>query len=161
MKNRINLIACVSKDYCIGLDGQLIWRIPADMEFFKNTTMGGVVVMGRKTFESIGNPLPGRKNVVLSSQPLTTPGVDWCTSKADLDEYLSHQETEIFIIGGASLYQMYLDRAENIYLTEVDGERPADAYFPKFEQSEFDRQVLTQGEADGIKFEIVKYTRKE
>lgn len=154
------MIACVSEDLGLGQAGKLLWRIPEDMQFFKQLTMGGVVVMGRKTFDSIGNPLPGRRNVVLSSRPLEVEGVDWCTSKAELDEYLTHQDTPVYIIGGASLYTMYLDEAERIYLTEVSDTKPADTYFPRFEQEKYIRKVLQTGENDGIKYAIVEYTRK-
>ncbi len=154
------MIACVSRDMGLGQAGKLLWRIPEDMQFFKQTTMGGVVVMGRKTFASIGNPLPGRINVVLSRQSLDAPGVDWCTTPAELDEYLTRQTKPIFIIGGASLYEMYIDRVWRIYMTEVDSVRPADTFFPKFDKSQFTRQVLQTGTSDGINYEIVEYQRK-
>ena len=159
MKN-LAMIACVSQDLGLGQAEQLLWRIPEDMAFFKQTTMGKTVVMGRKTFTSIGNPLPGRKNVVLSRSPLEVAGVEWCSSKSALDEYLQTVPGEKFIIGGASLYQMYLPEAEVIYLTEVEGVKPADTYFPEFDKSKFVRTVLQTGESDGIKYEIVKYERK-
>lgn len=156
----ISLIACVSKDMGIGNASQLLWRIPEDMQFFKDTTMGGVVVMGRKTFESIGNPLPGRKNVVLSSRPLEVDGIDWCTDESNLREFLSRQTTPIFIIGGATLYNMFLNDAQTIYLTEVDAIRDADTFFPSFDKSKYLREVLQNGISDGINYEIVKYTKQ-
>lgn len=156
----ITIVACVSEDLGLGQAGKLLWRIPEDMQFFKQVTMGGVVVMGRKTFASIGNPLPGRKNVVLSRQPLTVDGVDWCTTPEDLDEYLAHQTAPIFIIGGASLYNMYLNRAKRICLTEVASTKPADIYFPNFDKMLFERKILQSGESDGIKYDIVEYIRR-
>lgn len=157
--DNLSIVACVSKDMGLGVAGKLLWRIPEDMRFFKELTMGGVVVMGRKTFESIGNPLPGRQNVVLSRQPLAVNGVDWCTNPEELDEYLSHQTKTKYIIGGAALYDLYIDRAQKIYLTEVDGVKQADTFFPKFDKSKFERKVLQAGESDGIKYEIVEYSR--
>ncbi len=154
------MIACVSRDGGLGNANQLLWRIPEDQKFFKMVTMGGVVVMGRKTFESIGNPLPGRTNVILSSRPLEAEGVYWCKNEADLNEFLKTKSEKKFIIGGATLYQMYIDQADRIYLTEVDDSRPADVYFPKFDKSKFNRTVLMNGENDGIKYEIVEYVRK-
>ncbi len=159
MKN-LSLIACISRDGGLGMGNHLLWRIPEDMQFFKQTTMGGVVVMGRRTFESIGNPLPGRQNVVLSSRPLDTPGIEWCESSSDLDEYLATRSEPVFIIGGASLYTMYIDRVNKLYLTEVDGTQPADTYFPEFDKSKFLRRVIKSGEQDGIKYNIIEYTRK-
>lgn len=159
MKN-LAMIACISKDRGIGHLGELLWRIPEDMQFFKQTTLGGIVVMGRKTFESIGRPLPGRTNLVLSRQPLEVAGVEWCSNKAELDNYLAQQTQPKFIIGGASLYQMYIDEAEKFYLTEVDGAREADTFFPDFDSTEFTRKVLQQGIQDGIRYKMVEYTRK-
>lgn len=159
MKN-LSIIACVSKDRGIGLNEKLIWRIPEDMQFFKQTTMGKTVVMGRKTFDSIGQPLPGRTNVVLSRSALDVPGVEWCTSKADLDKYLESQPGEKYIIGGFTLYQMYLDEAEKIYLTEVDESKPADTFFPDFDPAQFSRHLLQSGEQDDIKYNIVEYVRE-
>lgn len=158
MKN-LYIIACISKDGGLGYQGQLLWHIPDDMRFFKQTTMDHIVVMGRKTFESIGNPLPGRRNVILSAHGEIFPGVDWCRSQADLDDFLDSQPGEKFIIGGASLYQMYIDQAEKIYLTEVDSEKPADTFFPKFDRSKHTRRVLQQGQQDGVNYEIIEYTK--
>lgn len=159
MKN-LAIIACVSQDLGLGLAEELLWHIPEDMAFFKQTTIGKTVVMGRKTFASIGKPLPGRQNVVLSRSPVDNSDVKWCKSKQELDEYLQSLSEQKFIIGGASLYQMYLPEAEIIYLTEVDSIKPADTYFPEFDKSKFERTVLQTGESDGAKYEIVQYERK-
>ena len=159
MKN-LALIACVSEDRGLGYNNSLLWRLGEDMQFFKQITTGNIVVMGRKTYESIGNPLPGRENVVLSSRELKTPGIEWCSSAEDLDKFLATKTKPVFIIGGASLYQMYLDRVDKIYLTEVHSTKPADTYFPKFDKSAFICKVLKSGEQEGIKYDIVEYTRK-
>lgn len=159
MKN-LYIIACISQDYGLGNAGKLLWRIPQDMQFFKQTTMGSIVVMGRKTFDSIGQPLPGRRNVVLSRKPLDVAGVEWCTSPEDLDRFLDQQAGPKFIIGGASLYRMYLDKAEKIYLTEVSTSQSADTFFPQFDKTAFTKRILSSGEQDGLKYDIVEYTRK-
>lgn len=162
MKN-LYLIACVSQDVGLGQSGKLLWSIPEDMRFFRQTTTGSTVVMGRKTFESIGRPLPQRENIILSRQAL----IDTADSnlkvyhdKTSLDQYLNSLDGPKFIIGGASLYQMYLDAATKIYLTEVQATRPADVYFPEFDKSLFLRKVLKTGQQDNINYEIVEYTRK-
>lgn len=153
------LIACISQDYGIGITGDLIWHIPEDMRFFRETTQGNTVVMGRKTYESIGNkPLPKRENVVLSRQDVT--GAKACHNEAELRQYLQNIHSRIFIIGGSSLYQMFINDAKKIYLTEVDAVQPADTFFPEFNKSMFTRKVLQDGLRDGIKYEIVEYTRK-
>lgn len=154
------MIACISKDRGIGRDNALLWQIPEDMKFFRQTTMGNMVIMGRKTFTSIGRTLPKRENVVLSRHPQDVPSVKWCTSKSELDELLTRDATEKFIIGGASLYNMYIDAAETLYLTEVDATKPASEFFPEFDKSKYLRQVLNTGEDNGIKYEIIKYSRR-
>lgn len=152
------MIACVSKDSGLGKDGELLWYIPEDMKFFRETTKGSMVIMGRKTFESIGRKLPGRENVVLSSRKGGAEDVTWCTREG-LDEILRSTAGKKFIIGGASLYAMFLPEAEKIYLTEVDGTKPADTWFPDFAKTEWQRKVVQSGEHDGIKYEMVEYTK--
>lgn len=158
--SNISIIACISQDRGLGYTGQLLWHIPEDMQFFKRTTMGGVVVMGSRTFASIGRPLPGRQNIVLSHHQPEHAQVTWCQDEAELRQSLAQQTAPIFIIGGASLYAMFIDQAQKLYLTEVAGQRPADTFFPDFDRSQFDRRVLQEGEDHGIKYTISEYTRK-
>lgn len=153
------MIACISKDGGLGKGGELLWHIPEDMKFFRETTKGNMVIMGRKTFDSIGRALPGRRNIVLSSRKGANTDVEWCT-REELEEVLKATSGKKFIIGGASLYEMFLPEAEKIYLTEVDSVKPADTMFPRFEKSEWQREVLQNGEYDGNKYEIVEYTRR-
>jgi len=153
------MIACVSRDGGLGKNGELLWHIPEDMKFFRETTAGGTVIMGRKTFESIGRALPGRRNVVLSNSKGTSTDVEWCT-RDELDAVLRDAPGKKFVIGGASLYAMFLPEAEKIYLTEVDAVRPADTWFPEFEKSAWRHEVIQKGEHDDIKYEIVEYTRR-
>ena len=156
----LSIIACVSQDLGLGLDGQLLWHIPADMQFFRQTTTGSTVVMGRKTYDSIGRPLPERTNVVLSRRSIADASVQCCTSQHELDRFLAQQTGPIFIIGGASLYAMYLDRAARLYLTEVDSVKPADTYFPEFDKPKFTRRILQSGSDGDVRYEIAEYTRK-
>lgn len=157
---KISLIASVSQDYGLGKDGHLLWQIPEDMRFFRQTTLGHPVIMGRKTYESIGHPLPQRQNIILSRGDVNGD-VEVCHSRAEVEKFLQDYEGEVFIIGGASLYEMFLDAATHIYLTEVAATKPADAFFPRFNQELYDRKVLQSGEHAGVKYEIIKYTRKE
>lgn len=152
------IIACISEDRGLGKDDHLLWKIPEDMQFFRETTTGSTVVMGRKTFESIGRPLPNRENIVLSRQDIS--GVETYHDQAALDKYLSSLETPKFIIGGASLYQMYLDQADKLYLTEVQATQSADTYFPEFDRARYLRKIIKTGQQDNISYEIVEYTRK-
>lgn len=153
------MIACVSRDGGLGKEGKLLWQIPEDMQFFRHTTQGGVVAMGRKTFTSIGRALPGRTNLVLSRHPVEATDVIWCDSVEMLNTKLTELAGRKFIIGGASLYQLFLPEAEEIYLTEVDGVKPADTYFPEFDKSKFVRAIVQTGVSDGVKYEMVRYSR--
>lgn len=159
----ISLIACVSKDRGLGKDQSLLWHFLADMGFFKRTTLGSTVVMGSKTFASIGKPLPRRHNLVLSRGEIPGYSRDQLTvlhSPAELESYLAKIDQPVFIIGGASLYQMFIHQANRLLLTEVDATKPADTFFPEFDRQLFNRQVLETHQQDGINFEIVEYTRK-
>lgn len=156
----ISMIACVSRDFGLGKDGKLLWKIPRDMEFFKTMTSGHVVIMGKKTYDSIGRALPERENVVLSHQKVDGD-VKWVKDVDELEQYLDDVNGEVFIIGGASLYEMFLPKCQKIYLTEVNGTKPADVYFPKFKPAEFNCHVLEGGVYEGSEYDIVEYTRKE
>jgi len=159
MKN-LSIIACISQDNGIGKEGQLIWKIPADMKFFRETTTGGIVVMGRKTYESIGRPLPKRQNVVLTRQNLSDDNITCFDNYDKLCAYLTEQNQPIYIIGGASLYQMFIEQAEKLYLTEVNSTKPADTFFPNFDRSQFSRRVIGSGMQGDVVYNIVEYTRK-
>lgn len=123
----INLIVCVDRDWGIGNDGSLLFSIKQDMEFFKSKTIGKTVVMGRKTFDTLGKPLKGRKNVVLTHNPdFKHEGVIVCRS---VDEVLKICENnEIFVIGGGEIYERFLPYCDKAYITKVDTVKDADAY---------------------------------
>jgi dihydrofolate reductase len=124
------LIAAVAENRVIGTEGKLPWHISEDLKRFKRLTMGHTIVMGRKTYASIGRPLPGRRNVVLTSHPV--PGAE-CHPTIDALLASLTAEPRVFIIGGATLYASFLDRADELYLTLVHREVPGDAFFPPFE----------------------------
>ena len=133
---KISLIVAVSRNGAIGLNNQLPWYLPEDLKYFKSVTMGKPLIMGRKTFDSIGRPLPGRANIVLTRDPQwTSDGVEVVQSveqallageiaceAADVDE--------IMVIGGEQIYRMTIDLADRIYLTQVDTNVEGDAFFP-------------------------------
>lgn len=127
------MIAAMSQNRVIGVENRLPWRIPEDLKRFKEITLGHPVIMGRNTFESIGRPLPGRKNIVLTRQPhLQLSGVDVVST---LDQAINlakdTQAREIFIIGGAQIYQLGLSRCKKLYLTIIEQEIQGDAFFPE------------------------------
>lgn len=159
----INLIACFGTDRGIGRNGKQIWKFRADTEFFKETTLGHVVVMGGETRRCIGKPLMGRTELILSR---TDGDYTWghiCHSVPELSKAVSEyleDNREIFVIGGQSLYELFLPLADTMYLTEVKKfTNGADRFFPEFDRSEWQRELLDFGYIDNTEFEINKYYR--
>ena len=134
----VSLIVAAGTNNAIGKDNQLLWHLPKDLQFFKQTTWAMPVVMGRKTFESIGRLLPGRRNVVISrSAPLNAKGAEWVTSLEQAFELLQ-QHDEVMVIGGAEIYRQCLPLAQRLYLTEIDLSTDGDAYFPDYQSEKAD-----------------------
>lgn len=133
---KISLIAAMAKDRVIGKDNQMPWHLPADLKHFKQITLGKPVVMGRKTFESIGKPLPGRRNIVISRHPpaATIAGVEWAGSLQQAFELVQDVE-EAMVIGGAEIYRQCLADASRLYLTLIELETTGDTFFPDYQQS--------------------------
>ena len=132
----VSIIVAVAKNGVIGDKNSLLWHISEDLRFFKQTTSGHPVIMGRKTYESLGRPLPNRTNVVISR---TTTAIEGCTVAHSLEEAVAmfpHDE-EIFIIGGAQIYALALDIADRIYITRVEHEYEGDTSFPTWDESQW------------------------
>jgi dihydrofolate reductase len=164
------IIVAAAENGVIGKNNALPWRIPADMRYFKRTTMGKPIVMGRKTFESIGKPLPGRTNIVITRNPaFVAEGVKVVSS---LDEALKLAEDiavadgaeELVVIGGAEIYRSAMPRADRLYLTEVHASVEGDALLPEIDWSHW-REVgreRHQAESPGDHdFSFVRYERAE
>lgn len=152
------LIACVSKNRGLGYKGELLFHYPEDMQFFKDKTMGNVVVMGRKTYESLGRPLKGRDNIVMTrQQEYIAPGCKVIHSMADFYTVTDDLPAgkDIYIIGGAEIYKMFIDQADAIYLTEVDAIVPADTFFPYFHKDDYDVHTKSRQK----EYKIVKYNK--
>ena len=152
---KLAIIVAIAHNRVIGKDGKLPWHISEDLKHFKRLTTGHAVLMGRKTFESIGRPLPNRRNVVISSTP--QPGVETYRSIPEALEALKDQE-KVFVIGGGQLYACLLDSVEELYLTLVDKNIEGDTFFPPYEQllgTRF-REVVRE-EHEGYRF--VDYQR--
>ena len=129
----LSLIVAMSQNRVIGHKNQLPWHLSEDLKHFKKTTMGHAMVMGRKTFESIGKPLPGRKTIILTSNPNYHPaGTEVLHSLADIIKLKAAPE-ECFIVGGATLYEQMLVHCERLYLTLIKQDYEGDAYFPDFD----------------------------
>lgn len=129
---RLNLIVAVARNNVIGLGGKMPWHLPAELAYFKQITTGHPIIMGRKTFESIGRPLPGRRNIVVThNRQWQHQGVDVVHSLADAIARIdATNDTAAFVIGGATLYVEALDHADQIYLTTIDADISGDTYFP-------------------------------
>ena len=142
--SRISLIAAASANGVIGCDGALPWHLPEDLRRFKRLTMGKPIVMGRLTYESIGRPLPGRRNIVLSrNADFTAAGC----SVADTVESaiaLANDSSEIMVIGGGAVYALFLPLATRIYLTRVHEQIDGDAFFPKLDSRQWDAVKLEE-----------------
>jgi dihydrofolate reductase len=138
----------MSKNRVIGKGNKLPWDMPADMKHFRDLTRGKPVIMGRKTFESIGHPLPNRKNIVITSD--STFQYEGCTVVHSIEEALhSAEETEeMMVIGGSSIYEQFLPHANRIYLTVIDQEFDGDAYFPEFDMAQWRETEREEHPAD-------------
>ncbi|MEM6160335.1 type 3 dihydrofolate reductase [Erwinia sp. P6884] len=133
----ISLIAALAADRVIGMDNAMPWDLPADLAWFKRNTLKKPVIMGRRTWEAIGRPLPGRQNIVVSRQSGTSvEGVTWVSS---LDAALAAagDAEEIMIIGGGHIYEQMLPRADRLYLTHIDAEVEGDTHFPDYEPDQW------------------------
>lgn len=135
---KISLICALAKNRAIGKDNHLLWNIPEDLKKFKKITLGHPVIMGQKTYESIGKPLPKRFNIVVSKdRNLNIKGCQVCHSINEALEFACKKDdNEIFIIGGGSIYAQTIDKADKLYLTLVEGKYKADTFFPDY--SNFD-----------------------
>lgn len=158
---RISIIAAMAKNRVIGIDNTLPWRLPEDLKHFKDLTLGHHILMGRKTYESLGRPLPGRTSVVITrSQDLQAPG---CLVANSIAEAVTacDQDNEIFFIGGENLYRQALAIADRIYLTEIKADFSGDAWFPEFDIEswrETERKHCTA--ANGLEYDLLVYDKK-
>ena len=160
---RRSLVVAMDRNRVIGRDNALPWRLPADIAYFKKVTMGHPIVMGRRTYESIGRPLPGRKNIVVTR----TPGYDapGCTVVRSLDEAwkAAGDAPEVSVIGGSAIFAETLPIADVIHLTEVEAEVEGDTYFPPFDRGEWvETEVARHGvdERHAYPMRILRLDRK-
>lgn len=153
---RISLIVAMAKNRIIGRDNQMPWHLPADFAYFKKVTLGHPVIMGRKTFESIGRPLPGRRNIVVSRNPAFR--ADGVEVVASLEQALDAcQGEEVFVIGGATLYAEALPRVDRIFLTEVDALPAGDTLFPPLEKNQWREVARERREADAKNLHAMEF----
>ncbi len=160
---RISIIAAMSANRAIGLENRLPWHLPEDLKRFKALTMNHHIVMGRKTYDSIGKPLPGRNTVIVTRNvDYAVPG---CIAVNSIDAALtvSYGDEEVFFVGGADLYRQALDIANRIYLTEIQRVFDGDAFFPEFDPNQWSEtsreRHRTEGD-NGFEYHYVIYDRK-
>ena len=160
---RRSLVVAVARNGVIGRDNHLPWKLPDDMAYFKRVTMGHPIVMGRRTWESIGKPLPGRKNIVVThNRDFSAPG---CTVVHSLDEAwkAAGDADEVCVIGGTTLFEESLASADLIHLTEVEAEVEGDTFFPPFDRKDWVEHEVTRHPADArheFPFRIVVLERR-
>ena len=145
---KLALIAAMAKNRVIGRDNTLPWRLSDDLKRFKALTLGHPIIMGRKTWDSLGRPLPGRENIVISRQ--TDLRIEGAQVFSSLEAVLAHCAAQpiAFIIGGGQLYTQSLPLADTLYLTEVDTQVDGDAYFPEFDATQFHETACERHAAD-------------
>lgn len=158
---RIAIIAAMAHDRVIGKDNQMPWHLPEDLRHFKQMTLGKPVVMGRKTFESIGRPLPGRHNIVISRQSDYAPeGVTRVSSFKEAVEAAGNCE-ELVVIGGGQLYREILPQADRLYLTEIDLQVEGDTRFPEWNDGSWQQVYEESGRGvNGLGFRFINMIRK-
>ena len=167
----LSLIVAVAQNNAIGRNNELLWHISEDLKYFKSTTTGHPVIMGRKTYESIGRPLPGRRNIVLTRGTLEIPPVKnpQTTSMEvvnSLDQVyaIAQGEEEFFVMGGGMLYNETFGKADFLYLTRIYAEAEnADTFFPEVDEKEWDvvrQSQLLHDEENDIDFKFIVYKRR-
>lgn len=158
---KISMIAAIGRNNELGKGNDLIFHFHNDMVFFRKTTTGSTVVMGRKTFESLPKVLPNRRNIVISTnQNLEIEGAEVCSSIEEAMKLFENDE-KVFIIGGGKIYSEFLGYADEMYLTEVEAEcNDADTFFPVFDKSQWNRSVLAEHNENGIDYKHILYTKK-
>ncbi len=157
------IVVAAAENNVIGKDNQLLWHLPKDLKFFKQTTSGGTVIMGRKTFESVGKPLPNRRNIVITRQSdFHAEGTEVVHSlEAALEQ--CGDENRVFIIGGAEIYRQALPLTTELYLTRVHAAPDGDTYFPEMDPSEWDllwQEIHPADERHAHAFTFLHYRKR-
>ncbi len=166
MSIQITIIAAIGKQRQIGLNSQMPWHLKDDLKNFKKLTLGHPVIMGRKTFESIGKALPKRLNFVLTSRPekIATHNICLVNNLESAIEKAALEHKEIFIIGGGNLYKQGLELAQKLIITHVDYKGPADTYFPEIDWNlwqKISQKNIIKDSLNDFDFEIATYLKKQ
>jgi len=159
---KLSLIVAMATNRTIGINKQMPWHLSADLKQFKKITMGHPIIMGRKTFESIGRPLPGRQNIVISRD--ISYQQEGCLVFNDLDAAVQHcaDQEEVFVIGGATLYAVTLERADRLYITQINQAFEGDTWFPEIDEAdwlEVTREDINDDASVDFKYSFISYDR--
>jgi len=157
----LSLIAAVARNQVVGIDNKLPWHLPEDLKYFKATTSGHPIIMGRKTYDSIGRPLPGRHNIVVTRDPQWQADGVTVTHSLTAAQQAAGAAQETFLIGGATLYQEALSLADRLYLTEIDADFEGDAHFPAWNKSDFTEIRREQHSGPDFTYSFVMYERRK
>ncbi|MCP1184923.1 dihydrofolate reductase [Paenibacillus sp. 1781tsa1] len=161
--SKLSIIVATDKNGLIGNDGRLPWHIPWDLKYFKEMTVGKNLIMGRKTYESIGKILPNRTNIILTTKE--NYQAEGCIVVNNMDEVIKIANESIvdsFVIGGSSIYEQFIARVEDMYINEIQSVFEGDAYFPTYDENEWDvteEQLIETNEGEKCYKIIVKYIR--
>jgi len=160
----LSTIVAIAKNNVIGKDNKLIWHLPEDLKRFKNITSGKVIIMGRKTFESLGRVLPNRKHVVLCNDMemnIDNENVEILNSIDKLDKYINSEE-ECFVIGGATIYKLLMPYVDKLYITRINQEFEGDVYFPEIDEQiwkEVAREKGIKNDENPYDYEYITYKK--
>ena len=157
----ITLIAAIGKNNELGKDNKLLWHIPEDLNFFKANTMNKKIIMGINTLNSLPKLLPGRKHIVLTHRNLELdPKILVFHSITELLEYIKSLNEEVMVIGGGQIYKQMIEYANKLIITKIDETKEADTFFPKINNNEWDRKLLSEHEYKDIKYKHLIYKKK-
>lgn len=156
-----SIVVAISENHVIGKDNKLLWYLPNDLKHFKNITTGHTVIMGRKTYDSVGKPLPKRRNIIITRQNITIEGCE-VVSSIEAALALCANEEEVFIVGGAEIYKQSLHLTDRIYLTIVHKEFEGDSFFPEIAKNEWKeiyREDYQPDEKNSLSYSFITYER--
>ena len=161
----LSIIVAKAKNNVIGKNNELIWKLPEDLKRFKQLTTGHTIIMGRKTFESLGRVLPNRKHIIFSQNPdfkVNDENVEIVHSMLQIQEYIENEE-ENFVIGGAMIYNLLMPYVTKMYVTQIDKEFEGDAFFPRIDENTWEvveKSEVMEDENSHLKYEYITYKRK-
>ncbi len=160
----LSIVVAKAKNNIIGRENKIVWKLPADLQHFKELTTGHTIIMGRKTFESLGRVLPNRKHIVFSQNPdfkVTDENVQVVHSMLEIQEYIE-DEKENFVIGGAMIYNLLMPHVTKMYVTEIDEEFEGDAFFPRINTEiwqETNREKGLKNQENNLDYDYVTYEK--